>query len=63
MHYIKANKKMIMIILLITWQSTRYSIVFIICSSDSIARLSFSTREARNLGWKAIYIFFEKKEA
>lgn len=54
---------MIMIILLITWQSTRYSIVFIICSSDSIARLSFSTREARNLGWKAIYIFFEKKEA
>lgn len=40
-----------------TWQSTRYSIVFIICSSDNIARLSFSTRDARKLGWKAICIY------
>lgn len=38
-----------------TWQSTRYSIVFIICNSERIARRSFSTREERNFGWKAIY--------
>lgn len=37
-----------------TWQSTRYSIVFIICSSESMARRSFSIREERNFGWKAI---------
>lgn len=37
-----------------TWQSTLYSIVFIICCSDNTALRSFSTRDARNLGLKAI---------
>ena len=37
-----------------SWQSTRYSMVFIICASASTARRSFSMRLCRNSGLKAI---------
>lgn len=37
-----------------SWQSTRYSIVFIICASASTALLSFSIRFTRNSGLNAI---------